>query len=269
MRYKEFNNLVEGFDYLDPDMRGGLARSGDRNAIRELQNWLNDNGYDAGSADGLYGPRTAKAVRKFQKDADLKTDGDAGPNTIKAMLKRGNKTMTKKSLKKVKPTVDPGLTKGIEDDDVHKAAKGQMEDFLGSEISAREYEMLIRATAAEASPNPKERAGVLAVMLNRVRSGKYPDSVQAVLTQRNQFQAVTGTRFDPGPSRNFSGMSEQTGLEVARHVVQYLRGMDKGWLNFTANNPKAYGRGTNIDFMYAMRRSPGAEVIGQTVFGTA
>ena len=45
--------------------------------------------------------------------------------------------------------------------------------------------------------------------------------------------------------------------------------MDKSWMNFTANNPKAYGRGTNIDFMYAMRNAPNAEVIGQTVFGTA
>tara|TARA_B100001287_G_scaffold266460_1_gene260437 strand:+ start:1087 stop:1893 length:807 start_codon:yes stop_codon:yes gene_type:complete len=268
MRYKEFVN--ENFKYLDPNMQGGLARSGDEDAIRELQQWLNSNGYNAGAVDGKYGGRTARAVRKFQRDADLTVDGDAGPMTITAMLKKGGGSMmTPASLKKVKPTVDPGLTKGIEDADVHQAAKGQMEDFLGSEISDSDYEMLIRATAAEASPNPKERAGVLAVMLNRVRSSKYPSSVRAVLTQRNQFQAVTGTRYDPGPSRNFSGMSSNTGKEVARNIVQYLRGMDKGWLNFTANNPKAYGRGTNIDFMYAMRRSPGAEVIGQTVFGTA
>jgi len=271
MRYREFTQkILEGFNHLDPDMRGGLAKSGDRLAIKELQQWLNDNGYDAGEVDGMYGGRTARAVRKFQKDADITVDGDAGPMTIKAMMKASGKSrMTKKGLSQVKPTVDPGLTKGIEDDDIHKAAKGEMEDFLGDSIGDSEYEMLIRATAAEASPDAKERAGVLAVMLNRVRSGRYPNSVKGVLTQRNQFQAVTGTRFDRGPSRNFSGMSESTGRAVARDIVQYLGGMDKGWLNFTSNNPKAYGRGTNINFMYAMRKSPGAEVIGQTVFGTA
>ena len=35
MRYKEFVN--ENFKYLDPNMQGGLARSGDEDAIRELE----------------------------------------------------------------------------------------------------------------------------------------------------------------------------------------------------------------------------------------
>ena len=117
--------------------------------------------------------------------------------------------------------------------------------------------MLIRATAAEASPNSQERAAVAAVILNRVRSGRYPNSIEAVLTQRNQFQAVTGTRFDPGPHSNFSNMSNSTGAEVIGAIIRYLPNMDKDWLNFTANNPAAYGRGTNINFMYAMRDAPG------------
>jgi hypothetical protein len=45
--------------------------------------------------------------------------------------------------------------------------------------------------------------------------------------------------------------------------------MSKSWLNFTANNPKAYGPGTNLDFMYTMRDAPNSQVVGQTVFGTA
>jgi spore germination cell wall hydrolase CwlJ-like protein len=129
--------------------------------------------------------------------------------------------------------------------------------------------MLIRATAAEASRNSQERGAVAAVILNRVRSNRYPNSIEAVLTQRNQFQAVTGTRFDRGPSRNFSNMSNRTGAEVIGAIIRYLPNMDRSWLNFTANNPRAYGRGTNIDFMYTMRNSPDAQVIGGTVFGTA
>ena len=80
MRYSEFK-LTEGFKYMDPNMRGGLARSGDTNAITELQQWLNDNGYNAGVADGIYGRKTATAVRQFQKDNGLTVDGDAGPKT--------------------------------------------------------------------------------------------------------------------------------------------------------------------------------------------
>ena len=40
MRYKEFS-ITEDFNYLDPNMSGGLARSGDSDAIAELQTWLN------------------------------------------------------------------------------------------------------------------------------------------------------------------------------------------------------------------------------------
>ena len=36
-----------------------------------------------------------------------------------------------------------------------------------------------------------------------------------------------------------------------------------------SNNPKAYGPGTNLDFMYTMRDAPNSQVVGQTVFGTA
>jgi spore germination cell wall hydrolase CwlJ-like protein len=128
--------------------------------------------------------------------------------------------------------------------------------------------LLIRAVAAEASPNAKERAAVAAVILNRARHNVYPNSIRGVLTQRNQFQAVTGTRYDPGPSNNFTNMNSNTAAQVIGALIKYLPEMDKSWLNFTSNNPKAYGRGTNIDFMYTMRKSPGAEVIGQTVFGT-
>jgi len=74
------------FIYLDPKMKGGLARRGRREQVKELQEWLNDNNYNAGPVDGIYGSKTAMAVKKFQKDAGLKPDGDAGRKTILAMM---------------------------------------------------------------------------------------------------------------------------------------------------------------------------------------
>ena len=74
------------FMYLDPKMKGGLARRGKREQVKELQEWLNDNNYDAGPVDGIYGSKTAMAVKKFQKDAGLTPDGDAGRKTILAMM---------------------------------------------------------------------------------------------------------------------------------------------------------------------------------------
>ena len=57
--------------------------------VVELQKWLNANGYNAGAEDGVYGKGTANAVRAFQQKAGLGVDGDAGPNTLKAMQSAG------------------------------------------------------------------------------------------------------------------------------------------------------------------------------------
>ncbi len=42
-------------------------------------------GYYPGEADGVTGPNTKKAVRKFQESQGLGADGIAGPNTKKAL----------------------------------------------------------------------------------------------------------------------------------------------------------------------------------------
>lgn len=266
MRLKEF--LKEDFKYMDPNMSGGLSKSSDRNAVKELQQWLNDNGYEAGSVDGIYGSRTAGAVREFQKDNRLTVDGDAGTETISAMAKT-NSTSSATRIKKAKPQVDDKLIGKVDEKNINKALKGSVESFLGQEVDDYELDLLIRATASEASANAKERAGVAAVILNRVRSGRYPPTIEGVLYQRNQFQAVTGTSVDPGPSNNFTNVGGGTVRGVSRDIVQYLGSMSKNWLNFTANNPAAYGPGTDLDFLYTMRNASNSQVVGQTVFGTA
>lgn len=79
--------LTNNFQHLDPNMSRGLYSARDKEATKELQAWLNDNGYDSGKVDGIYGPETTQAVRNFQSDAGLKTDGDAGKETIRKIIK--------------------------------------------------------------------------------------------------------------------------------------------------------------------------------------
>lgn len=98
------------FMYLDPKMKGGLARRGRREQVKELQEWLNNHNYDAGPVDGIYGSKTSMAVKKFQKDAGLKPDGDAGRKTILAMMGwNGKKSVqpNKLSAMVVSPKRDP------------------------------------------------------------------------------------------------------------------------------------------------------------------
>lgn len=49
--------------------------------VRLLQSCLNYLGYNAGSADGIYGPNTESAIRSFQRNNGLSVDGIAGENT--------------------------------------------------------------------------------------------------------------------------------------------------------------------------------------------
>jgi len=49
--------------------------------IREWQAQMIENGYELGSADGVFGPKCHEALVKFQKDRGLKVDGVIGPMT--------------------------------------------------------------------------------------------------------------------------------------------------------------------------------------------
>jgi peptidoglycan hydrolase-like protein with peptidoglycan-binding domain len=300
MRYREFKLLEEPvIDPVDPNIvdggRGNGAaevaqRAADEQgasqelaagppypaeqteAVKALQTRLQELGYSVGSTgiDGKYGPRTARAVAAFKKDNALPADA----NTIDAedLTKLG----AAKKVEKPSPTGNGRVISADELEDLnvggegYAEAKKTAEEYLGQAISDKAFHMLVRATVAEASPNEQEQAAVMGVILNRVKSGQYPSSIEAVLSQRNQFQAVTGTSADGNASsRNFTNPTKNQVAGVIDSVIQNLAGANKSWLNFTANNPRAYGPGTDISFLTTMRNSPGATVIGGTVFGTA
>ena len=55
--------------------------------VKKVQTLLQRLGYDVGDTgiDGKYGPRTERAVRRFQQDNGLRVDGIVGPETVKAL----------------------------------------------------------------------------------------------------------------------------------------------------------------------------------------
>jgi peptidoglycan hydrolase-like protein with peptidoglycan-binding domain len=59
----------------------GYAVAGHSRPVRQLQRRLRAEGYATGAIDGLYGPRTARAVRRFQQANGLVPDGVVGPQT--------------------------------------------------------------------------------------------------------------------------------------------------------------------------------------------
>ncbi len=53
--------------------------------VRELQTALKEQGYDPGQIDGVFGKKTERAVKRFQKANGLKVDGIAGRRTFFAL----------------------------------------------------------------------------------------------------------------------------------------------------------------------------------------
>ncbi len=66
-----------------------------RKTVKPLQHWLCELGYPCGPIDGLWGALTEQSVRRFQADADLKTDGIVGRKTLAAL----NKAIKRRSQK--------------------------------------------------------------------------------------------------------------------------------------------------------------------------
>lgn len=69
-----------------PTLRRGVA--GQEAAVKEVQQLLKDLGYDVGEVDGIFGSGTETAVRAFQTEVELETDGIVGPRTWAALRLR-------------------------------------------------------------------------------------------------------------------------------------------------------------------------------------
>ena len=57
--------------------------------VAALQERLLELGFDAGRADGVFGPRTEKALRGLQREYGLVPDGTCGPATLRALRQLG------------------------------------------------------------------------------------------------------------------------------------------------------------------------------------
>lgn len=146
-----------------PEAVQALSQQGSRGQeVRSIQSRLKAWGYYTGEVDGIYGSRTVAAVKKFQKKHGLRVDGIAGPATLNAI----------------------GLPTGISSGSVHG-------------YSQSDYQLLGRIISAEArGESYTGQVAVGAVVLNRVKSASFPDSIAGVVYQKGAFSAVTDGQFD-------------------------------------------------------------------------
>lgn len=53
--------------------------------VRRVQSLLNELGYKAGPEDGILGPKTRQAIRKYKKDNDIAPDGEMDDQLLEAL----------------------------------------------------------------------------------------------------------------------------------------------------------------------------------------
>ena len=141
---------------------------------KKLKNW----GYYKGSVDGIYGSKTKQAVILFQKRNGLVADGIVGNKTLSAM---GISQSMLSGTTSSKPNQSSGVN-GYTSADVQLLAR------------------LIHAEARGESYTGQVAVG--AVVLNRVRSSSFPNTISGVIYQPYAFTCVNDGQINLKPNSN-------------------------------------------------------------------
>ena len=142
-----------------------LSKYGSRGEeVRQIQTKLKRWGYYNGNVDGIYGSQTLEAVKYFQRKNGLKVDGIAGPATLKAM--------------------------GI----------FNSSNSSSSSSNSSDVNLLARIIYGEARGEPYAgQVAVGAVVLNRVKSSSFPNTISGVIYQSGAFDAVRDGQINLSP----------------------------------------------------------------------
>lgn len=145
----------------------GLSKYGSRGSeVTQIQTKLKRWGYYKGSVDGIYGSQTLSAVKLFQKKNGLVVDGIAGTRTLNAM--------------------------GI----YNSSNSGSSSSSNSSNLN-----LLSRLVYGEARGEPYSgQVAVAAVVLNRVRSSSFPNTVAGVIYQSGAFDVVSDGQINLTPN---------------------------------------------------------------------
>lgn len=139
---------------------GAMAWGSRGDEVTRVQQRLIQYGYLDGAADGVFGQATYDAVVWFQRKNGLRADGVVGAATAAAL----------------------GITLG---------SNAQTASFNDSEIYA-----LAQLVHGEARGEPYiGKVAVAAVVLNRVKSAAFPNTISGVIYQAGAFDCVTDGQF--------------------------------------------------------------------------
>lgn len=142
--------------------------------VKEVQRRLKMWGYYSGEVDGIYGSKTVEAVKYFQRKNGLTADGIAGKATFAAL----------------------GMNDSV------KALENDGGSGGGSNYTNSDLYLLAKCIYAEArGESYTGQVAVGAVILNRVDSPAFPNTIAGVIYQKNAFTAVSDGQINLEPDQ--------------------------------------------------------------------
>ena len=149
-----------------------FGASGDQ--VKEIQQRLKDWGYYKGKVDGNYGKETENAVIAFQKKHGIAIDGIVGNQTAEKL--------------------------GVSISGAGGASGG---GGGGGASNDSDVYLLAQLVYGESRGEPyKGQVAVAAVVLNRVESSKFPNSIAKVIYQSGAFDVVDDGQINLAPDQN-------------------------------------------------------------------
>ncbi len=144
--------------------------------VKQVQQKLKNWGYLSGKVDGIFGNATKTAVQKFQRKNKLTADGIVGKKTFEALGINANSSNSSNSNTNKKPsTTSTNNDTYLLAKCIHGEARG--ESYTG-------------------------QVAVGAVILNRVKSSKFPNTISGVIYQQNAFTAVIDGQINLEPNQS-------------------------------------------------------------------
>ncbi len=151
-------------------LRQGSSGGEVKEVQRRLKNW----GYYFGEVDGIYGPATVAAVKSFQRKNGLTVDGIAGKATFAAL----------------------GMNDSV------RVLENEEKAGSNSNYTSSDLYLLAKCIYGEArGESYTGQVAVGAVVLNRVASSMFPNTISGVIYQKGAFTAVSDGQINLTPNQ--------------------------------------------------------------------
>ena len=193
--------------------------------VIELQSRLQYIGYYNGTIDGRFGYVTYWALRDFQEQYGLPVDGIAGSKTKQKLtsVSKYNKDYVMDQINKGNAFTHYG---NQDLDNQSSNGTGSSTNFqVPSNFTEEDLKLMANAVFGEARGEPYEgQVAVAAVILNRLDSPDFPNTISGIIFQPRAFTAVADGQIwlEPNEQAKEAVLDAMNGWDPSENALYYF-----------------------------------------------